>query len=272
MQTIIQQAATYHFNTIYLTIDDYIPIDTMPAGTAKQTALANFEGQLNSFVTLAAQNNISVDAEAGASDWAVPANIWRAQDILNFVASYNQSHATKFRGVQYDIEPYLLPLYSTDPTTVLTQYVQMVEGLVNTDKSLGLPLSLDIPHFYDDVIGWEPQITIDGITAYPYTQLLRLLNQLPNDKLLIMAYRNFATGAGGTIDIAGTEVREANGTNVKVIVGQETGNVPPSYVTFYSTSKNYLASQVAVVTSTFASDPSFGGIAIDYLDPFLQLP
>jgi hypothetical protein len=271
MQTAVNEVSANSFNAIYLTIDDYLTIDALPAGSVKSAALTNYQNLVNTFLSLAAQKGISVDAEAGSRDWADPINAWKATDIINFVANYNSSHTIKFRGVQFDVEPYLLPSYTTDPAGVLTQYAQWVENIVNQDKNLGLPLSLDIPHFYDDVVQWTPEITIDGITSYPYNQILRLLNEIPNSSILIMAYRNFAVGPNGTIDISQTEVHEADGTGVKIIVGQETGNVDPSYVTFYGGTKAQLYSQMAIVKQTFASDSSFGGMAVDYLDPFMAL-
>ena len=271
MKDVIASAVDNHFNAMYLTIDDYVEIDMMAPGSAKDIALDNYQQLLNTFLTLAAQNNIAVDAEAGASNWVLPEYAWRSRNILTFVADYNKSHANKFRGVQFDIEPYLLPGYEDNPAPILTQYIQMVQMLATVNAPLQVPLSFDIPHFYDSVLAWTPKITVDGVSDYTYGHLLRILNQLPNSSILIMAYRNYAEGAGGTNEIAGAEILQANATNVKVIVGQETGNVDPAYVTFYGTSKSYLASQIAIINQTFQVDSSFGGIAVHYMDPFLQL-
>lgn len=271
MQQVVNEAAANGFTAIYTTIDEYLTIDAMPNGTTKTQQLAAYEQSVNTFLTLAARKGIAVDAEAGWRDWAVPGNTWQAYDIMSFVSSYNQSHAAKFRGVQYDIEPYLLPQYATSEGTVLTQYVQLVEGLVNQAKSSSLPLGFDIPIFYTASAGATPEITVDGITSYPYDHILRLLNEIPNGQLLLMDYRNFAAGDNGTIDLANDEVHAADGTNVKVIVGQETGPVTPSYVTFYGMPKSTLYTQIGLVNSAFGSDGSYDGTAIDYMDYFLEL-
>ena len=271
MQNAVNSAAANGVTAIYLSIDDYLTIDALPAGAAKTQQLTTYQNEVATFLADAEQKNISVDAEAGAQDWAEPQNLWKPADIMNFVASFNATHPNKFRGVQYDVEPYLLPAYATDPATVLTQYVTLAESLVNQDKAKGLPLGLVIPSFYDDIIQWTPMITVDGITAYPYNHLLRLLKQIPSSSLQIMAYRNFASGTNSTIDISQTEVHEADGTGVTVIVGQETGNVQPSYVTFYGETKTQLLAQMAIIKQSYASNNSFGGMAIDYLEPFLAL-
>ena len=62
---------------------------------------------------------------------------------------------------------------------------------------------------------------------------MRLLNELPYGRLIIMAYRNFATGSNGTIDISSPEIQLANPGSVNVIVGQD-ADVQPNYVTFYA--------------------------------------
>ncbi len=261
-QQIVNNAAANGFNVIYLTVDSSLNLSG--------AQLSNYEASLNTFLTDAAIENIAVDAEAGASSWALPGNWSNPQNIITFVANYNQTHTIKFRGVQFDIEPYSLPQYTQDPAGVLTDYVQMAESLVNQDKNYGMPLGFDIPFFYS-AYAHAPQVTVDGITTYPLNHLVRLLNELPYGRLLVMAYRNFASGSDGTIEIAAPEIQAAGSSNVDVIVGQETGNVQPSYVTFYGMTKEQMAAQVAIVKQSFASDKSFGGIAVDYLEPYLQL-
>lgn len=279
MQAAVNEAAAGGFNVIYTTVDEYLAIDVLPDGVAKNRQVAAYKNSVNEFLTLASAQGIAVDAEAGWRDWAVPGNTWQPYEIMNFVSAYNAAARAagkpQFRGVQYDIEPYLLPQYGTTAATekpVLTQYAQLVDGLVRQDKRDGLPLGFDIPSFYTASAGATPQITVDGITNYPYNQILRLLNELPNGRILLMAYRNFAIGANGTIALSNDEVHLADGGRTKMIVGQETGPVTPSYVTFYGLSKSALNTQVGYVNQAFASDGSFKGIAIDYLDYYVQLP
>ncbi|HVN26159.1 MAG TPA: hypothetical protein VMT99_00705 [Candidatus Paceibacterota bacterium] len=262
-QQIVNNASAGGFNVIYETVDSSFNLSG--------TALANYESSLNTLLTLAAEKGIAVDAEAGASDWALAGGWSKPEAIVSFVANYNQSHAVKFRGVQFDIEPYTLAQYASSPASVLTSYVQMVEAVTNVDRTYGLPLGFDVPFFYTAPTG-APQVTVDGITTYPINHLVRLLNTLPNGRLLVMSYRNTAAGSNGTVAIATPEIQAANGTNVKVIVGQETSNVTPSYITFYGMTKAQMATQVAAVRQSLASNPSFGGMATHYLETYMQLP
>jgi hypothetical protein len=261
-QQIVNNAAASGFNVIYMTVDSSLNLSG--------TQLTNYEASLNNLLTAAAAKNISVDAEAGASDWALPGNWSNPEAIVSFVANYNQTHQVKFRGVQFDVEPYSLSQYTSDPAGILTDYTQMVEALVNQDKNFGMPLGFCVPFFYTSY-AHAPQITVDGITTYPANQLVRLLNELPNGRLMLMAYRNTANGSDGTLEISTPYLQAANGTKVKVIVGQETGNVQPSYITFFGMTKVQMAAQVAIINQAFASNSSFGGIAVDYLEPYMQL-
>ena len=161
MQTAVSDAAENHFNAIYLTVDDEL--------TA--TDVQTYEQAVGEFLSLAAAQGIRVDAESGWRDWGEPQNQSKAYQIMSFVAAYNASHAIKFRGVQYDIEPYLLPQYDSDEADVLTQYVQLIDGLVAADKQYLLPLTIDVPDFYDsasdaaDNGGWRDHFHLQPDTA-----------------------------------------------------------------------------------------------------------
>lgn len=273
MQNIVNEASVNNFNVIYLTVDNYLTIAAMPTGSAKQQALANYNTSLEAFLTLAKAKNIAVDAESGASDWAEPANVTNASQIMAFVDGFNQLESIKFRGVQYDIEPYLLPEYNTDPSDVLTEYVDLIDNLVQQDKTDGMPLTIVVPHFFDSGVKWTPPITVDGVTNYTFEQIVRLLGELPQGgRTIVMAYRNFATGANGSIALSSQEMADSDATNnVKVLVAQETGPVSPSYVTFYGETRSALFSQLALINQAYGSDKAFAGTAVDYLDPFLNL-
>ncbi len=271
MQTMFAQAKANNINAIYVTIDEYLDIFTMPSGTAQAQALQSYNQSVENFLTLAAQNGIAVDAEAGWRDWAVSTNRWKGTAIINFVSAFNKANTYDFRAVQFDVEPYLLKQYSTNPATVLTDYVTFVDGVTAQAKNLNIPLTLVIPHFYDSTQKWTPQVTYNGVTAFTFNQLLRFMAPLQNAKIIIMAYRDYAVGADGTIDISTQEIKDADATNVKVIIAQETGNVSPSYVTFYGQAKADLNREVGYVNQNYASDTSFGGIAIDYLETYMQL-
>lgn len=261
IQQTINEVAANNFTAIYLTIDDYL--------TTKNSSA--YEQSLENFINLANQKGVVVDAEAGWRNWAEAGNTSNAPQIMSFVAAFNAAHTGKFRGVQYDIEPYLLPQYQNDQSGILTDYVNLVETLVDQDKNDKLPLTIIVPDFYTATQQWTPTITVDGITAYTYDHIVRLLNELSGSRIIVMAYRNTPSGSNGSIALSTPEIQGADNSNVTVLVAQETGPVTPSYVTFNDTSRSKLFSATAAISQAFAGDKSFGGIAIDYLTPFLNL-
>lgn len=284
--TPLQMSATYEkdalatlsangFNTVYISADDYVPIAALadgPTKTAQQSAyfsaLANFVHQANAY-------GIAVFVEGGAPDWTEPANWWKGYALVDLVQAYNQANPTaQVRGLQYDVESYLLPDYDTNQAAILTDYLQFID---NTTSKMQLEnpnahFEVVIPHFYDSVVAWTPLITYNGTSAYTYTHLLQILQRYPGSTMVDMAYRNFFSGANGTQDLVNAEITQAAaGYTTRVIVAQETGNVPPSYVTFYGLPKSALYTQLSQIYSTYSGYSSFGGMAIDYFDPFIVL-
>jgi hypothetical protein len=277
MAQLVDAASENHFNAIYLSIDAYLEIEAMPASAARSAALQNFSSAAYNFISLAHQKNISVDAEAGETDWGEPQNYQLADDIMDFVVAFNASHDGKFRGVQYDVESYSLPQYTTDPATVLAQYVGLVENLVQQDTVLAapsnapsasvspgapsgaqLPLTMIVPYFY---------------ASSSYGQIIQSLGQLPDGdgRMMVLAYRNTASGSDGSIALARPEITDADAADVSVLIAQETGDVQPASITFYGMSKGNLFSAVQEINAAFSSDRAYGGIAVDYLQSFSAL-
>ena len=176
------------FNTVYLTIDDYLDISALSSGSEKDIKQAAYFSALNAFIRLENQHHIIVDVEGGAKDWT-------------------------------------------------------------------------------------PPVLYNGETSHMNTQLLALLARKPGSEMIVMAYRNFFFGSNGTEEASKPDILEASAGKypIKIIVAQETGNVQPDYVTFHGLSKSDLFSALNSVAQTYASYTSFGGVAVDYIDPFLQL-
>jgi hypothetical protein len=259
-------------NAVYITVDDYLEINALPLGRDRDVAILAYGNAVSKFISLAESRGIAVDAVAGARDWVNADKVDNASIILKFVSDYNVSHSNKFRGVQYDVEPYLLPDYESNKAAVLLRFTKLVDGLVKQNMSYGLKLGFVIPHFYDSVNKWTPSFTFNGKNSYAFTHLLNILDRSPNSTLLVMAYRNTATGSDSATSVSRDEVKEASvGHNTKVIVAQEVGDVEPSYVTFYGKSYSYFSSQLSIIQDTFVPYGSFSGVAVNYLDPFLKL-
>lgn len=271
MNKVIDAAAANNIGVIYLTIDDYLTIDSLAEGADKEAKKAKYDSSLEKFIVAAKARGVAVDVEAGWRDWAESPNTYKATTIIDYAIRYNATHTNKIRGVQFDVEPYLLPTYEKNKALILTNFVALVDRAAEQMGSNPMRLSFVIPHFYDSAQAWTPAVTHEGISAHTFDHMLRILDARAGSSIILMSYRNFAQGNDGSIQISQKEVDGAAGRPTKVIVAQETGNVEPDYVTFYGTSRAEYEKQVAQINSAFGAKSGFGGIAVHYIDPFLEL-
>jgi hypothetical protein len=275
MKSLVQKVSDDNFNVIYVTIDDYLDIHNLPESDAKNAKIKQYNDSLEQFITYASTANISVDSVVGSKEWAKPTYRWKPIALLKFAQSYNVAHPShKLRSFQFDVEPYLLPEYEGSKAPVLLDFVTFVDEMVSLSATSDLRLSFVIPHFYDKGQQWTPPITFKNLNAYTFTHMLNSLSRLPDSTILIMAYRNFAEGDNGVIMLSQPEITEATAMakgGTKIIVAQETGNVTPSYVTYFGTSLSLLLAEISKIDNKFKSFWGYGGIGIHYSDPYWAL-
>ncbi len=272
-QSVINFSANNKINVIYVTVDDYLDIYNLPEGADKESKKKAYSDAVENFIKLANAKNIKVDALAGWRDWAEPGVTWKAFAIIDYVKEFNATRDTKLRAIQYDVEPYLLPTYETNKAKVLTNFVKLIDDSAKRLAGANIDFSIVIPHFYDSEQRWTPSFSYGGYNTHAFNHLLRIMDTRPNSSIILMSYRNFSEGEDSTVAISQAEVAQASATNstTKVIVGQETGNVEPDYVTFYNTSRSYYEEQILIIRNTFNAYKNFGGVAVHYIDPFMQL-
>lgn len=262
------------FNTLYVTIDDYIPITTIADQQTKQQKKEAYFKTLAALIAKARSNGIAVDVVGGEKDWAFPENRWKGYALIDFVKEYNQAYpGAKIRGLQYDVEPYLLPEYDENKPGVLRQFLEFIDESSSRMVNVPASFSIVIPHFYDSIQKWTPSIEYNGKNAYVFTHLLSILQKKPGSMIIIMAYRNYFDGDNGVRQISDAEIDEAtNGKYAaKVLLAQETGRVDPAYVTFYGKSKQDLKKSIDTVLATYGSSKNFGGVSVHYFEPFVKL-
>lgn len=271
---IVNAAYENKINVLYVTIDDVLDIYALEDGEEKEAQKKAYSEALQRVVRIAKEKGIAVDAEAGWRDWAEADQKFKPLTIVDYVVEYNKTHTTyPLRGLQYDIEPYLLSSYEKNKEFFLTNFVSLVDETATRLGTSNLRFSVVIPHFYDDQQAWTPPVTHKGITQHTFSHIIDILDRRPGSTIILMSYRNFAEGDNGTIQISEVEIKEASNTahRTKVIVGQETGNVDPEYVTFYGLSKDYYLEQLSIVQNKFKGQSGFGGVAVHYIQPFLEL-
>jgi hypothetical protein len=113
-----------------------------------------------------------------------------------------------------------------------------------------------------------PKLTRGGITE-PVTQhLMRILNRLSGNYIVIMAYREYAFGTNGTIKLSETEMAfaETKTPNVHIYIGQETTKVDPEHITFYEEGMAVLKTEMQKINTTFSPRSPYVGIALHHID------
>ncbi len=271
IEKIVSGAKNNGINVIYLSIDSFLDIFVMPEGEDKEKAKKDFDDNVKRFISEANKVGIRVDAEAGWQNWAEDGHLYKPGAILDYVISFNKKSEYKFRGFQYDVEVYLLPEYKEDKNLVLSNFLNLVNETVTKLNSTDLHFSVVIPDFYDDNTRETNVIKYKGKNKYTLDHLLSILERRRGSKIIVMSYRNTSQGEDGSIKISEDEVYTANNYSTKVVIAQETGDFPPSYITFFNTSKQKYDKEVSILKKAFENEPSFGGIAVHYINSFLEL-
>ncbi len=276
MRTIIGGAKEQGVNVLYLSIDSYLDIYTLPDSLDKEKKKKQFSDVLDQFLSIAKESGIVVDAEAGWRNWAEPGHMYKPFAVVNFVKNFNVSHTHKFRGFQYDVEPYMLPGYKSSTEgkqEALTNFTKLVDDTVYYLRGSDLKFSVVVPDFYDKYDDMTPRFEYADKNDYAFGHLLTVLDKRLGSSIIIMSYRNFAEGSDGSIDVSKNEMRTASRGRfyTQIVLAQETGDVEPAYITFHGTSKEYLNEQTTKLRSAFSSDRNFAGLAIHYANAYLEL-
>ncbi len=277
MDSILEEAKANSINTIYLSIDSYLDIYEMSADISKleekQISGKKFIEIISYFIEKANSLGIEVDAEAGWRNWSEEGNQYKAFIIAHFVKMYNESNQFKFRGLQYDIEPYLLEYYEENKEKVLLNFISLIDQTQMFLATTSIKFSIAIPDFYDGKDGLTPKINYKNKKDFVFDHLMKILDKRDGSTAIIMSYRNFAEGTGGTIDITQNEINtlKKKGYKSNIIVAQETGDVLPEFLTFHNTSREYFENEISKIKSVFNNEKNFNGIAIHYANTFLNM-
>lgn len=124
-------------NLIYLRIEMNKPFDYYQAFIREASALG-----------------IEVHAVAGHPAWALASNEKRMLNIVKWVKAYNleATDQERIRGIQLDIEPYLLPFWDTDRERVLREWQANMQAFTREVKRQpDLVASAAIAFWLDDI-------------------------------------------------------------------------------------------------------------------------
>ncbi|MCP4540491.1 MAG: hypothetical protein GY832_25415 [Chloroflexi bacterium] len=229
--------------------------------------LPNNSDELEDFIARGSNINIEVELLAGDPTWALtpthPVALGFVQRTITFTKSITES--ARPIGIHLDIEPYLLPEWNSDRSSIITQYLDLLSDVKQelVASSINMTFSVDIPFWYDT------------ITA-TYTSVTKPLNQHVQDitdRIVIMDYRDFAEGNDGIIYHAQDEMDYAQGIGKEIIIGVETNDIEPEKITFFEEGETVMENELAFVKQHYQTSSAFRGLAIhDYSGYYALAP
>lgn len=203
------------------------------------------------FISSLQKTGVNVYALDGAPNWGIT-NHESKQQFLDWLQDY-QAHALdheQFKGIHLDVEPYLLDNWEKDQEEIVSLYQTLLLQLKDFASNINISLGVDIPFWFD-------QVTYDNQYGQGYLSQWIIQN---TDETTLMAYRDFAKGKNGIIDISSTEVDWAEQANKKIVIAVEAEELPESHTTFYDNDKHALASEIEWVQAHYKD--RIAGIAI----------
>jgi hypothetical protein len=185
------------------------------------------EGKWKPFLELLGSNGLRADALDGFKNYAL--SEWHARVLMTVdnVIRFNRSveSSQRFRGIHYDIEPYLLDGYQGPRRErILQGYLHLIEGIAAKARSAGLMFGVDIPFWYDspdELTGSPYRLEFGGRKKLPSEHVIDLVDQAN-----VMDYRTSAYGADGVIAHVQGELAYAMAEGKRIFVGLETRELP----------------------------------------------
>lgn len=187
------------------------------------------------FLQRAHQRGFTVQGLAGTPEWALSEYHREALAAVEAVVAFNRAapDGSRFDGVHFDVEPYLLLVYA-DPAfrpLVLEQFLELVSRCAERVRTeTNLRFGCDVPSWFypaDGPEGREVLVKFRGGEKSVGEHLTGML-----DAVTIMNYINQADGAGGIIARGIPALKDASAQGKKVVVGLETFLEPDRPVHF----------------------------------------
>jgi hypothetical protein len=263
----------HSIRTIFLDLGDFDHEKKLPEDNRKHLTTQ----RLGDFLEAAHAANIKVEGLGGDPHFALTERHQFALDQMKMVLDYNKQTSAKRRldGFQWDVEPYTLPEFKTGQhDSILEQYLAFVNAataMVKTDSiDPHFALGFAVPFWFDtdkQNAKWQDK------TQPVVFHVLDILSQVADSYIAIMAYRDHADGANGSIGVSQTEMDYANAHTPKVgiWVGMETGDVQPASITFHGKTNADLEKAIDEVNAAYQSSASYRGIAIHHWGSYQEL-
>ena len=204
-----------------------------------------------SFINTARNAGLQVLAMGGDPSWA-----WGGSDWGNWVDEIVTFGA--FDGIVFDVEPHTLPDWNTKRRNRLIR--SYLSALDDASRRAGsLPTLTTVPFWWDDpALKSKKRLLIEHV-----------LNS--SDGIIIMAYRDHASGVDGIIEHSATEANLAAASGKQFIVGVETGFAGLDKVSFAEEGMVAMEAELSLVEAAFAGNAAYGGIAIHHYGSYAAM-
>ena len=271
------------FGAVYADVGEWLEAADQPDSRSQRRRLRRLTGDLRRFVARASSQGLAVHAVAGGPGWTAESHRYLGPRVLELVADYNADADPdeRLQGVQFDIEPYVDPGFWDDVEVSLQAYLETVEGIVDAYEEVrtqpgndGLGLGFAIPFWFDGApevpeveFGRTEDTTTTQAAAF---HLIDLLRELPEAYLVVMAYRNRASGPDGSIELVRGELDYASRTGAAsgIVVGQEFTEVTPEKLSFWWVGRAAFRQAAAELAAAYGGLPQFRGISVDDMDAY----
>lgn len=217
-----------------------------------------------SFINKASTKGISVHALDGSPDWVSDGASIKEKAFFEWLTKFQNSSLDKekFKGVHLDVEPYLNSIYCSNKNKILENYESLLLNAFSDSKSLGLSLSIDIPFWFDGV-----EYSNKFGTGYLGEWII---NNIKN--VVVMAYRDTASGDNGIINSVSQELALGKKYNSNIIIAVETQKSDEgNYISFYEEGSSFMYKELDKVYSVYKDNSSFDGFAIHNLASWMNL-
>lgn len=264
------QFAAMGGTTLSIDISYIVDISEIADPAQRAAEEARYRSSLRSYLAVAAEAGLSVEAVAGSPHWIRPDVRYVTGIVADFVTTFNQASERKLAGLHYDLEPWGTPEWSVTARSQTRQLLETVAGIAALQAAVPVgqrvPVTVDLPFWLDGTTA-PRSLRFGGFTMSPTAHVMRVLDNGAGmqNAVAIMAYRDQTGGIDGSLAVSAKEFRLAAKYNgrVRVIVGQEIGNVEPKRTTFHDEGLAAMRSAMRTLTTRYSRSVAWGGLAID---------
>lgn len=213
---------------------------------------------------------LAVHALAGDPRWGKPQYHHIPLGWVDQVRRFNRQAAAgeRFDGIHTDIEVYLLSKsWEERPEYLLGGYLDLTRAIAEQVAQDPEPLffSADVPFWFDDDISYR--ILWNGAVKPPSHHVMD-----HTDSVTVLAYRNYAEGSDGTVQLILMELGYAERIGKQLVIGQETQEgLFPDYVTFGGTSCGRFREEMRKIEKAVQHRAGFGGFAVHHYESYRKL-